>query len=271
MYQGHSASGGMINLIDAVGGSGSIVEGKQYLEHVSDKRHADADRAGALKDQLDKQQAALSEKLKAAQDARDEAAQQQDRVQTLSTQQHQAIGAVVAGQNDYQSKLNSLIAQKQLLQSQLSADSAEIAAELARVQSPPYGDGSLIRPIPGGVIVSPFGPRADPFTGQASFHPGVDIAAPCGTWIVAAGIGQVVTASDQGGYGNAILINHGGGLATLYGHQSAFAVRTGDIVAQGQVIGYVGSTGESTGCHLHFEVRINGTPVDPVPYLPPSN
>jgi murein DD-endopeptidase MepM/ murein hydrolase activator NlpD len=115
--------------------------------------------------------------------------------------------------------------------------------------------------------VSGFGPRIDPFTGEPAFHAGVDFAAPCGTRIEAAGIGQVVSAGDNGGYGNAIVINHGGGLATLYGHQSAFAVSAGEVVSQEQVIGYVGSTGHSTGCHLHFEVRIGGTPVDPAPYL----
>jgi murein DD-endopeptidase MepM/ murein hydrolase activator NlpD len=271
LYQGRSDSSSLLDLIDAASGSGSIVEGKQYLEHVSDKRHADADRVGALRAALDKQQQALDEKRKAADDARDQAAQEQQRVQALYTQQQDAIAAVVAGQNSYQAKLSDLTAQKAQLATDFKAASDEIASELAALKTPPYGDGSLIRPIPGAQIVSGFGPRTDPITGAPGFHPGVDFAAPCGTRIQAAGIGQVLSAGEDGGYGNAIVINHGGGLATLYGHQSAFAVSTGDVVSQGQVIGYVGSTGYSTGCHLHFEVRINGTPVDPVPYLQKSS
>jgi murein DD-endopeptidase MepM/ murein hydrolase activator NlpD len=76
-----------------------------------------------------------------------------------------------------------------------------------------------------------------------------------------------VSAGPNGGYGNATVINHGGGLATLYGHQSSIVVSVGQIIEQGQLIGYVGSTGKSTGCHLHFEVRVGGNPVNPLGYL----
>ncbi len=90
----------------------------------------------------------------------------------------------------------------------------------------------------------------------------------CGTPIKAAGTGVVISAGfNGGGYGNMTLINHGDGLSTLYGHQSSIIVSVGQSVTQGQVIGYVGSTGKSTGCHLHFEVRVSGTPVDPSGYL----
>ena len=93
---------------------------------------------------------------------------------------------------------------------------------------------------------------------------GIDIGAPCGTPIKAAGTGVILSAGfNSGGYGNMTLINHGNGLSTLYGHQSSIIVSAGQSVTQGQVIGYVGSTGKSTGCHLHFEVRVSGNPVDP--------
>jgi len=98
-------------------------------------------------------------------------------------------------------------------------------------------------------------------------HEGIDIAAPTGTPIRAAAGGTVISAGWLGGYGNLTVIDHGGGVSTAYGHQSAFAVGGGQAVAQGQVIGYVGSTGHSTGPHLHFEVRINGSAVDPMGYL----
>jgi murein DD-endopeptidase MepM/ murein hydrolase activator NlpD len=99
------------------------------------------------------------------------------------------------------------------------------------------------------------------------FHPGVDFGANFGTPIQAAGDGTVVWAGPNGGYGNCTIVDHGHGMATLYAHQSSILVHVGDQVTHGQVIGQVGSTGYSTGPHLHFEVRINGTPVDPVPYL----
>ena len=93
-------------------------------------------------------------------------------------------------------------------------------------------------------------------------HEGIDIGVPCGTPIHAAASGTVIYSGWMDGYGNFVVIDHGNGLATAYGHQSAIYV-SGGSVSQGQSIGAVGSTGNSTGCHLHFEVRVNGTPVDP--------
>jgi murein DD-endopeptidase MepM/ murein hydrolase activator NlpD len=122
--------------------------------------------------------------------------------------------------------------------------------------------------VSGAQISSGFGYRTDPVTGAQAFHSGIDFAISCGTPIHAAGNGTVVFAGfDGGGYGNYVILNHGGGFATLYGHQSAIAVSAGQAVTAGQVIGYVGSTGKSTGCHVHFEVRVNGNPVDPSGYL----
>ena len=123
----------------------------------------------------------------------------------------------------------------------------------------------MIWPANGGVT-SGYGYRVHPISGVTKLHTGIDIGAGMGTPIYAASGGTVVSAGVHGGYGNCIVIDHGGGIATLYGHMSGFAV-SGGSVSQGQVIGYVGSTGYSTGPHLHFEVRINGTPVNPMGYL----
>ena len=109
--------------------------------------------------------------------------------------------------------------------------------------------------------------RIDPLTGAGGFHPGVDFEASAGTPIHAAGAGLVVMAGDCGGYGNCVVIDHGTQLATVYGHQSALIAKVGDHVTVGQIIGLVGSTGLSTGPHLHFEVRLRGVPIDPVPTL----
>jgi murein DD-endopeptidase MepM/ murein hydrolase activator NlpD len=127
--------------------------------------------------------------------------------------------------------------------------------------------GGLVMPVTG-TFSSPFGYRVDPFYGGQRFHAGQDIAAPLGTPIVAATAGTVAYAGWASGYGNYTCIDRGGGFATCYGHQSKILVSNGQHVSQGQLIGLVGSTGASTGPHLHFEVRINGVPVDPVPYLP---
>jgi murein DD-endopeptidase MepM/ murein hydrolase activator NlpD len=119
----------------------------------------------------------------------------------------------------------------------------------------------LIWPV-NGPITSPFGPR------WGGFHPGIDIGVPTGTPIAAAAAGTVIWCGWQSGYGNLVVIDHHNGIATAYAHQSRIAVSCNQDVAQGQVIGYVGCTGFCTGPHLHFEVRVNGAPVDPIGYLP---
>ncbi|MEZ4409891.1 MAG: M23 family metallopeptidase [Polyangiales bacterium] len=118
------------------------------------------------------------------------------------------------------------------------------------------------RPVAGNVT-SPYGWRVHPITGRWTLHTGIDFGAGTGTHIYACRGGTVVRASWYGGYGNATIIDHGGGMRTLYGHQSRFGVSVGQHVSAGQHIGYVGSTGNSTGAHLHFEVYINGSTVDP--------
>jgi murein DD-endopeptidase MepM/ murein hydrolase activator NlpD len=127
--------------------------------------------------------------------------------------------------------------------------------------------GRLTAPIPGSRVVSGFGARVHPIYGSVRMHTGVDIAGSTGTPIRAAADGVVVSAGWLGGYGQATVIEHGGPMATLYGHQSQILVREGQAVDRGQVIGKVGCTGTCTGPHLHYEVRLNGTPVNPASYL----
>jgi murein DD-endopeptidase MepM/ murein hydrolase activator NlpD len=153
----------------------------------------------------------------------------------------------------------------------LEAQSAALAAEIQQAQQAasssssappvvPIGNGILGWPV-SGPVVSGFGMR------WGRMHEGIDITCPTGTPVRAAGDGTVIWASWRGGYGNAVVIDHGGGLATLYAHNSAFASSVGQSVVRGQVIAYAGSTGNSSGPHVHFEVRVNGTAVDPLGYL----
>jgi murein DD-endopeptidase MepM/ murein hydrolase activator NlpD len=135
----------------------------------------------------------------------------------------------------------------------------QLAAAQASTDSTPSAAG-LIWPV-SGPVVSPFGYR------WGRLHAGIDIAVPYGTPIHAAAAGTVVLAGWVGGYGNYTCVDHGGGMATCYAHQSSYAVSQGAAVSQGQLIGYVGCTGHCFGPHLHFEVRVNGTPVDPLRYL----
>lgn len=142
----------------------------------------------------------------------------------------------------------------------------QIRAYLARTGGSrvPAFRGNLLMPIAGGRVGSGFGMRFHPILKRNRMHTGVDIGAGMGTPIRAAGPGVVISASYRGGYGNCVVIDHGGGLSTLYGHCSRLFVRAGQQVERGQKIAAVGSTGLSTGPHLHFETRINGRPVNPV-------
>ncbi|MGB3640721.1 MAG: M23 family metallopeptidase [Rivularia sp. (in: cyanobacteria)] len=116
-------------------------------------------------------------------------------------------------------------------------------------------------------ITSGFGWRIHPLTGEYRFHSGIDFGAPQGTPIYAFKAGLVEFAGIRGGYGKAVIINHGAGKSTLYGHASKLIVRKGERVVPGQIVGKIGSTGNSTGPHLHFEVRLDDKPVNPRPYL----
>ena len=128
------------------------------------------------------------------------------------------------------------------------------------------GTGQLGWPV-SGEITSPYGYRVHPIWGTTIYHSGIDIGVDEGTPVHAADGGVVVWSGWMGGYGYAVVIDHGNGLSTLYGHNSELAVDEGQSVAKGQVISYAGSTGNSTGPHVHFEVRANGDPVDPMGYL----
>ncbi|MDU7875382.1 MAG: peptidoglycan DD-metalloendopeptidase family protein [Veillonella sp.] len=173
-------------------------------------------------------------------------------------------------------ELNASSAQvSAMLKERQAARAAAAAAASAAAQSSGgqgasdnwvQGTGQLGWPV-SGEITSPYGYRVHPIWGTTIYHSGIDIGVDEGTPVHAADGGVVVWSGWMGGYGYAVVIDHGNGLSTLYGHNSELAVDEGQSVAKGQVISYAGSTGNSTGPHVHFEVRVNGDPVDPMGYL----
>jgi murein DD-endopeptidase MepM/ murein hydrolase activator NlpD len=167
-------------------------------------------------------------------------------------------GALAATQRQIQQE----VGESQALQAASEALAAKLRAETESTApgAPPGNAPHFIWPV-AGPITSPFGMR------WGTLHPGIDIGVPSGTPVHAAAAGRVVWCGWMSGYGNLVMIDHGGGYATAYGHNTSVAVSCGQEVAQGQVIAYSGCTGFCTGPHVHFEVRVNGTPVDPLGYL----
>jgi len=157
----------------------------------------------------------------------------------------------------------------------LEVESKALTEKIRKLQAAQAGKGSQAGngtistwPVPGYYeITSPFGWRTHPITKKRSMHTGTDVAAPTGTKLHAAGAGVVIMAGWNTAYGNMTIIDHGSGISTLYGHQSRLDVSEGQSVDADQVIGAVGSTGWSTGAHLHFEIRVSGNPTDPLQYF----
>ncbi len=163
------------------------------------------------------------------------------------------------------------------ISSQIVSQPVTRIAERGTANLPNTAVGRFMWPLPKGVgtITSPFGNRRDPFSGRISFHSGVDVAAAGGTSVFAADSGTVAFAGWQGSYGNLVVIKHSGGYATFYAHLQSISVSTGSNVSKGQIIGRVGTTGNSTGNHLHFEVRtshssgVSGNPINPLNFYSP--
>ena len=177
------------------------------------------------------------------------------------------VAAELAVQEEQLARLQAVVGEIEGEIAVLEREQAQIKALIIQ-QSNQGGTrpGALLRPVPGGVS-SYYGYRIHPIYGNRRLHTGWDMNAGCGAPIKAAESGTVIYAGWKGGYGNAVIIDHGGGMSTLYAHQSRMGVSYGTSVSIGDVIGWIGTTGVSTGCHLHFEVRINGNPVDPAPYM----
>ncbi len=231
-------------------------------------RKAAEKRVSSMEADLERTRLVLAQEEQAQEEARSQldslASERRNLVELAGEQKHQVASQVAEIEGlsaAEEAQLESLIQERER---ELAAQRK--AAGIAGGVESEGGPGSFSWPVTG-TITSPFGWRSNPFGGSPEFHQGLDIAAPSGTTVTAAAGGTVIMAQWYGGYGNYILIDHGGGYSTGYGHLSAIYVSNGQSVSRGQAIGAVGSTGQSTGPHLHFEVRINGKPVDPAPRL----
>ncbi len=258
----------VVSVILEADGFADLIQRAEFMERVSSQderiidRVRDAKTASvAAEARLDKLEARQSEVTaivarRAAQirEIKDGLVGRQQGLQEVRSSRNQALVSTRADRRELEDHLASL-----------QKEQAEIAARLAGVNVQDagpvkQGSGRFIWPV-SGTFTSPFGYR------WGRLHAGIDVAVPEGTPLRAADGGSVAIAGWTGGYGNYTCINHGSGISTCYGHQSRLAVSVGQSVSQGQVIGYSGNTGNSTGPHLHFEVRINGNPVDPMGYL----
>jgi murein DD-endopeptidase MepM/ murein hydrolase activator NlpD len=212
---------------------------------------------GRIKAEVAEATAVLAEKTEAQRAAREQLLARQAALASAREDKQGMLAGVREERHEDQEDLE-----------QMQAASAAIAAQIqaAAASSPPPSSGGG-NPSAAGFIWPVSGPITSGFGWRwGRMHEGIDIGVACGTPIRAAAGGTVIFAGWMDGYGNLTIIDHGGGIATAYGHQSSIYVGGGSV-SQGQTIGAVGSTGNSTGCHLHFEVRVNGSPVDPLGYL----
>jgi murein DD-endopeptidase MepM/ murein hydrolase activator NlpD len=167
----------------------------------------------------------------------------------------------LAPNNPYRDDVDKMSFRSHRLQDDLSVLEEKFVAQSRLLSSTPS-----IAPVRG-ILTDGFGGRSDPFTGEAGQHNAVDISSAVGQPVRSPADGIVVKAEWANGYGNVIYISHGYGYSTRYGHLSSFSVRPGQRVKRGDILGHVGSTGRSTGPHLHYEVRVNNTPVNPLEYI----
>ena len=279
-YTGRSDAGRLTDVFLHAGDVGVVANRQSYLRAVA-ATQADLlvakeqlrDRTNDLLESLVAERGAaeaerdvIAERTSRAQSERDAQAAVRYQVNVEIANYDLLLKEIIGRQDEFEGQARELEAQSNAIAESLGRRQSSSSSSSASASSS-SGSGRLGAPLASVRISSSFGWRIHPIFGSRRLHTGADLSASSGTPIRAAADGTVVSAGWLGGYGNATIIDHGGGLATLYGHQSALLVREGQDVERGQVIGRVGCTGTCTGPHLHYEVRINGNPVDPAPYL----
>jgi murein DD-endopeptidase MepM/ murein hydrolase activator NlpD len=247
-----------------------LVSRLDYVKQITDQDRRIADSVGRAKDRMRIAQArttvtkrkaaavtrAVAIRAEQTRAIRGELVAQETALSATKGEKQRTLVTVEQQRREYLHEVEALAQASAALTSRIQASQQSAASASPVVPS----GGGLMWPV-AGPVTSPFGWR------WGRMHEGIDIAAPTGTAVHAAASGRVIIAGWMGGYGNLVVIDHGGGLSTAYGHNSSFAASSGASVSQGQVIAYAGSTGNSTGPHVHFEVRVNGAPVDPLGYL----
>jgi murein DD-endopeptidase MepM/ murein hydrolase activator NlpD len=267
-----SGSPDLTSIILGASDYGEMVARAEYLEAIESSDKALAERVRSLRDEAKRLVSVRHETKVTIKAARDRIATEEQRLEGTRATLESREGALLSARSQRQQTLDSVKGEIHQHEEVAADLRAKIQAEVAEATTgmtlptgplPTPSAAGFIWPVEG-TFASPFGPR------WGSMHEGIDIAAPEGTPIRAAASGTVILMQaeyESGGYGNYTCVEHGGGFATCYAHQSSFATSSGASVGQGDVIGYVGNTGHSFGAHLHFEVRINGEAVDPMGYL----
>ena len=232
--------------------------------------------ATAAREKVETVKAELEDARVELQDKQSELETKQVELQQKSSEAAALLANLESNIDAYKQVQDQYAQQEQAVQSQIDKQVEELRRqeEQNKKNDPSYdpgkvngATGSMMWPCPScHTITSPFGWRYHPIYQTQKYHSGVDIGASYGATIVAADGGTIITAGSVSGYGNCVVINHGNGITTLYGHMSSIAVRVGQKVSKGQTIGYVGSTGNSTGPHLHWEVTVNGVRQNPLNY-----
>lgn len=260
----------VLSIIVGADGYDDLVDRTEYLNRIRGMDEAIVGRVRELRDQVKRTVARLRTTKDRIEAARDAIAAEEQALAGARAAVQERQSELVSARATRVAALKKIEQTEEDLDGDVASIQAELAARLGESASGPlpagpirYGSGQFIWPVDG-PVVSGFGMR------WGRMHEGIDIAVPAGTPIRAAASGSVVlvqSEAESGGYGNFTCLDHGGGLQTCYAHQSSIAVSPGQGVSQGDVIGYVGCTGHCFGDHLHFEVRVGGSPTDPLGYL----
>ncbi len=287
MYE--NGNTGFVEILCSSKSIGEFLNNAEYISTISGYDRNMLVEFQKIVSDVENQEAELKKEYSELQTMQDDLIAKQDDVNKLMAGKQSEIQSLSAELGDTKNKLAQLEAaaaeaerkQKEAAEAAAAAKKAQAAVAAAKKNTASVGsssggsagapvisgNGTFVHPCPAGYVSSTFGYRTQPIAGASTNHKGIDFAAPTGTPIYAAAAGTVISAGYAGNAGNLLVINHGNGLLTYYMHCSKIYVSAGQTVSRGQNVAAVGTTGNSTGPHLHFQVMLNGTPVNPANYL----